>query len=244
MKSLRGVYYFSIIVNVITLITIIFFIISLSGLNFKRTRILSDSTFALQTNDYVTAKYIFIYIIPVIVLIMTCLISFIRVIALSVFDSTNVLDKVDKKSLSNQDEIMSFVDTISSLRISHIIISIIALISFIISFIFLCIEYGNCNKIGPLGSKSICSDQLYCCSTDVITPPGIVEGCPWIQSCSGLTPSVSTLDLKPDPYFLWNFIINIVVILLLITQLFFGFYREYEKPQQIPTRINPETKQT
>lgn len=242
MKNLRAIYYFAIIVNVITLLATVFLIISLSGLSFKRTRSLSDSTFALQTNDFVGARYIFIYLIPVIMIILSCLISFIRFVALSVFDSTNILEKIDKKSITSQEDLLSFTDVLGSLRVAHSIITIITLIAFITSFIFLSIEYGNCNKIGPLGSKSICSDQLYCCATDVITPPGIVEGCPWIQSCSGLTPSVSTADLKPDPYFTYNFIVTSIIIILLIPQLIFVFSKEYEKSQQIGTRLNIETK--
>jgi hypothetical protein len=154
--------------------------------------------------------------------------GFLRTITLIVYETTGVLEK--KTPLINNEDNNQILETNNSLKVSYIVISIMGIIFFVISFILLCIDLSTCNQLGPRGAQSICTDQLYCCAIDVISPPGIIEGCPWIQSCSGLDPPVYTSDLRADPYFIWNFVLNIIIIITIILHLIVGNYDYLSKP--------------
>lgn len=214
--SLESYQYFALIANIVTVIIIFIYIISLSGLRFRRTRAFSVNDFSVETNDFVTLKYYFIYPIPLFFITLVSLMLFIRLCF--VYFITMYLEK--ESVLENMQRTMFII------RVIHIIITIFTSILLLVGVILLSIDLSNCNAIGSNGASSLCTNELYCCASDVLTPPGIAFGCPWIQSCNGVTTPFVAKSLGNDLYFTLSFSFNIILLIFMIPHTYFGFYSD------------------
>jgi hypothetical protein len=221
-KKLGVWYILSIIINIITVVMIFFYMISVTRLNFLRSRALTYSDFNYQTDDYTSAKYVFITLIPLFLLSLVPMALFVRLIVSASLNTIGVRGRKDdpiKLSFDQQEDVS---DNQKGVRFAHGVISILALIAMLASFILLCIDLSDCNN--KLNGPNLCSDQRYCCATDVYSSlTKISLRCPYILSCSGISPPISSKELQTDPYFLWTFIVTIMNIVFLFVHLWIAF---------------------
>lgn len=254
MRTLGAGYSIVFIVNVLTLIVLFFYMYLLSSLGFKRTRALTDPDFALLTNDYAGAKYFFMSLVPMFMVFLVPMALFIRLVVVSLLDTLNLYwssyfdpddenarinysrsnsDEADQKLMTtlSADQRNNTKDTLVILKYAHIILTVVALIFVIVSFVLFCIDISDCNR-ATNGAYSLCSDLRFCCATDVRPAPGITAGCPWIQSCSSISPPVTTDSLDHDPYFDWAFGMTIVVMVLLIVHLLVGILVKFSNEDE------------
>ncbi len=101
----------------------------------------------------------------------------------------------------------------------HLIVTILYIGVLVTGLVYIGIDWANANTIVH-GADSLATDFRFCCSVDVLTPPGATPGCAYIQTC-GSTP-ISTHQLVDDPYFILTFAFNMGLIVLSILQAAIG----------------------
>ena len=250
MHRIGAGYIFTIILAITTVIAIFFTTIAVTGLRFQRTRAITVQDFSLETNDYVSAKFFFIVIIPMLTLWIVPITLFGRLYFISTLDifglhegfnfinSNNKKPDAEKGKLNdniskylNEDRKIELGDAEKAYRTIHLVVSAIALIFVAIAFILLCVDFSSAND--PIGgSTSLATSLLYCCAVDVRPAPGITPGCPWIQSCAGISPPVTTGSLSYDNYFIFAFVMYIVLFVILIVHLWIGMWVMFDKEQE------------
>jgi hypothetical protein len=172
---------------------------------FGSTRLKFPRDFGIETtdfnyplvNDYNTLKWYFIVFVPQIIswfpplFLLICLAFWPK--------------HVPKQKMNEED-----VDLAKGLHMLHVVISLLALVAFVMSIIYLGIDWTTCNQ-KQSGGHNVCSNIKLPCAIDYFTAPGKPTGYSYIQSC-GITPTYSMAQLDKDPYFLTTFIAAVIMI--------------------------------
>lgn len=208
----------AIVANIVTIFLFFTYLWPSAALNFQRSQALTKDDFTLLTNDYANAKYICVVLLPNLSLPLVIIAFFMRLIVdrfhgdyYSKYQSTK----------DDDDNVARFKDV---LKWIHLGFTIVGLALFTTSLIFLIIDYSDCNTIDSK-NDNVCNSMLYCCASDVLTPPGITERCSYILSCN--VDPFTTKDLSPDPYFLWIFIMSIIILVVLVIHFLLGYLGEF-----------------
>lgn len=231
--------------NVITVFLFFIYLWPGPALNFQRSQALTKDDFSLFTNDYTSAKYILVVLIPNLCLPLVFTSFFMRLIVIRFYgnfvfasSSSSSSSKEEEAEENDKQDNLSFYTTLISkrglteeldrfmdiLKWLHLAFTLLAMIAFITSLVFLIIDFSNCNTLDSK-NNNICNSLLYCCASDVLTPPGITNHCPHINSCS--LDVFTTHDLNPDPYFIWIFIMTILILVFLVAHFLLGYVGEF-----------------
>jgi hypothetical protein len=180
----------------------------ISALGFKKSQALSTNDFSLTTDEFRSWKFAAVSWLP---LFLFLFMPFTLALRLSMVKQSS------EKTNTDNDE-----------KRLHIVMSIIVLVLVVISFIYLCIDAANCNLPGPNGAFSLCTNIRYCCAKNILTSPGFVDGCPYVFSCeTSIQVDNAQTQLPWDTYFAWAFIMAIILILISVINIAFGFLAQF-----------------
>jgi hypothetical protein len=104
-------------------------------------------------------------------------------------------------------------------KILHGVISILTWGLFLVALIFEGLTAQNCNSPAH-GNTNECSNIIICCAQDSRSSlgnstSGITNGCPYIQTCSDISPPYLSSSLSWDVYFRLSFGFTIEMLVLM-----------------------------